>query len=425
VSSYHGDKAMTTLGDLLREAKRETGLGLGDLTVLSPQNDPFRIDTPTFHEAGRWFADQLERLDLYGKHLRGIHYALLGSTAMPNGAPYHNTAESWDWLQDVASKAGRWLGYVEFDAIRDQRNTAPVSRAMMGDRFEPTPILRVIPELYLPDDLTPRVELADFMPAQAYHLVFWGEKVSLDDVLGPLATTYNACLYLPTGESSDTMLAQMAREGAQDGRPMVVLVCADCDPAGYQMATSIGHKLRALKEALYASLDFKVVVPALTVEQVKELDLPSTPLKETERRASKWRAAYGVEQTEVDALATLRPDELRRIMRQAVRPYWDASLEDRARRVRDEWEATAQAAFEEQVDAEQMAALRTQAEEAVENLKARLADLDLATEDLEINWPSVDMPLATCTGDGPNLVSSDMPLTEAIRTLRARKRYTD
>jgi hypothetical protein len=114
------------LGDLLKAAKIETGLGLGELTVLSPQNDPYRIDTPTFHEAGKWFAAQLDRLGLHGKHPRGIHYALLGSTALPTGQPYANTAEHWEWLQDTAAKAGRWLGYVPFESIRDQRNAAPL-----------------------------------------------------------------------------------------------------------------------------------------------------------------------------------------------------------------------------------------------------------------------------------------------------------
>jgi hypothetical protein len=45
---------------------------------------------------------------------------------------------------------------------------------------------------------------------------------------------------------------------------------------------------------------------ALTVEQVRNLGLPSTPLKDTERRADRWRQAFGVGQTEIDALATDR-----------------------------------------------------------------------------------------------------------------------
>jgi hypothetical protein len=122
-------------------------------------------------------------------------------------------------------------------------------------------------------------------------------------------------------------------------------------------------------------------------------------------------------------LAPAAVDEFRRIMRRAVKPYWDPTLEDRARQARDRWEAEAQRTFERQVDADQLAALRTQAEEAVENLKARLADLSLATEDLAIDWPPIEFPAPSCAGVGPSLVYSDMPLAEAIRTLRARKRY--
>jgi hypothetical protein len=215
----------------------------------------------------------------------------------------------------------------------------------------------------------------------------------------------------------------MAINGVRDGRPMVVLVFADADPAGYQMATSIGHKLRAFRDSLHPDLDFRLVAPALTVEQVGSLGLPSTPLKATERRADRWRAAYGVEQTEIDALATLRPDELRRIVRSAAKPYWAPTLADRAREARRAWEVEAQAAFEAQVDADQMDALRVQAEAAVENLKARLADLDLATDGLDIDWPEYDPPEPECAGDGPSLVDSEMELTEAIQRLRARKRY--
>jgi hypothetical protein len=153
------------------------------------------------------------------------------------------------------------------------------------------------------------------------------------------------------------------------------------------------------------------------------LGLPSTPLKETEKRASGWKARYGVEQTEIDALATLRPDELRRIVRRAVAPYWDAGLEDRARRARNKWEAEAQRVFEAQIDPEQMARLRTQAEQAVDNLRASLAELNLATEGLLIDWPPALMPEPECRGDGPNLVNSDMSLPEAIATLRERKKY--
>jgi hypothetical protein len=42
---------MSTLGNLLREIKDDSNISLADLTVLSAENDPFRLNTPAFHEA--------------------------------------------------------------------------------------------------------------------------------------------------------------------------------------------------------------------------------------------------------------------------------------------------------------------------------------------------------------------------------------
>ena len=101
---------------------------------------------------------------------------------------------------------------------------------------------------------------------------------------------------------------------------MVVFTLADCDPAGNQMPVSIGRKLQALRDLLFPDLEFEVRPVALSVEQVRELGLPSAPLKPSERRGDRWRAAYGVEQTEIDALATLRPDVLKEILADAIWP---------------------------------------------------------------------------------------------------------
>ena len=77
---------------------------------------------------------------------------------------------------------------------------------------------------------------------------------------------------------------------------------------------------------------------ALTPDQVREYGLPSTPLKDTERRADKWTAATGVEQTEIDALAALQPDLLRQIADDAIAPFYDDTLDDRVRQAeRNGW----------------------------------------------------------------------------------------
>jgi hypothetical protein len=60
-------------------------------------------------------------------HLRGLHYMLMSDeVTKPNGLPYTNTDADWVWLQENAAKAARWLGYLPFAQIVDNRNTPPV-----------------------------------------------------------------------------------------------------------------------------------------------------------------------------------------------------------------------------------------------------------------------------------------------------------
>jgi hypothetical protein len=52
-------------------------------------------------------------------------------------------------------------------------------------------------------------------------------------------------------------------------------------------------------------------------------------LKATERRADKWTAAMGVQQTEIDALAALQPDVLTQMATDAIAPFFDSTLDAR------------------------------------------------------------------------------------------------
>jgi hypothetical protein len=132
------------------------------------------------------------------------------------------------------------------------------------------------------------------LPEHAFHFAIFGEKSSLEDVVLPIAEQFEADLYLPTGEISDTLVYQIAKEANDDGRPLVMFTLSDCDPAGHQMPVSIARKLQAFHDLFFPNLRFEVVRVALTPEQVEAEDLPSTPLKATEKRASRWRDAFGI-----------------------------------------------------------------------------------------------------------------------------------
>jgi len=414
----------------LESAIAEAGskVSMKDLTVLAPQNDPFRIDQPANHRDGAWLAVQAKELGLGERniHLRGLHYMLIGQTK-PDGKPYTNTDADWEWLSGRAGKAARWLGYLPFDQIVDQRNAAP--EVLLLKRPTVWPYLTVGLDIDLPDiaDIEPKIHVAGFEGVQPYKIVMVGEKSSLGEVLAPIAQRYEADLYLPTGCLSDTLIFQMAKIGAEDGRPMRVLYFADCDPAGWNMPIEVGRKLQAFQALRYPELRFEVHRVALTPDHVREYGLPSTPLKDTELRADRWRQAMGVQQTEIDSLASLRPDLLREIALKAIEPFYDATLNRRVDQARREWITAAQRVIDGTVDQGRLDRLRAEAEsrlaELVEQIETINDQMRLDVGDFDL--PPVEVPQSDL-GDAMQpkpLVDSEWSFGDQCRALIDSKAY--
>jgi hypothetical protein len=415
------------------EAAAADGYKLKDLTVLSTANDPFRVDTKSGRIDGEWFAKLLEVKFPDGRkiHLRGFHYAILGEPK-PDGTPYTNTHSDWAWLCRGAGKAARWLGYVPFDRIVDERNSAPVVRVFEG-RPNPHSWINIGEvELQVPSDLEPRIELFDYQDVQPFKLVLFGEKSSLEPVLGPIASSHEADLYLPTGDASDTMLYQLAKVGSEDGRPMVVFYFSDCDPDGWNMAVGVARKLQAFKVLEFPELTFQLCAVALTPDQVREHHLPVTPLKPNERtedRDRKWRDATGVEQTEIDALATLKPDVLEDIALKAIAPFYDFKLWHRVRQARDEWMEHAQKTLTDQLGVDWLERLRRETEAKVKELEG---EVEMLNDRLHFDAIRVELPdppeIPESEVDGSNakaqpLIDSDWDFVEATRRLILHKNY--
>ena len=315
-----------------------------ELTVLD--RDPYRLDTPANHRDAQWFARQIARFVPQDSsvHLRGLHYliASAGDAVRPDGRPYVNSDDDWVWLSEQSARAARWLGYVPFERILDARNEEAALFA--SGYFPPLATLIASDEIELPEvsDLMPSFH-APFQGRQHYRIVLITEKSSCAPILQPIAEMVGGESLPMTGETSDTRIAELAKRAAADGRPTVVLYFSDHDPSGWQMPISVSRKLQALRDLLYPGLDIQVRRAALTAEQANELDLPSTPLKETEKRAANWRDRTGREQTELDALIALHPAALRRFALEAIEPFFDATLSERASEAAEEWHDQANA----------------------------------------------------------------------------------
>jgi hypothetical protein len=330
---------------VIKASKQATGLGMGDLTVLANQNDPYRQDTPANHRVAQWFAAQVQRFvpGASTVHLRGLHYRIASGTVRKiDGLPYENSDADWVGLEEMA-KTARWLEYVPFERISDARNSEPMLFAS-GRWLRGESALSIRADADLID--APVLERAEAPSIrvgggrsheQPFQIVFFGEKSSLAPVLEPTARFVKGDILLPTGEASDTMIFGMVRRAAADGRPLAVLYFSDFDPSGWQMSISVARKVQALKDLRFPDLQAQVHHIGLTCPQAIALNLPSTPMKVGERRGNRWLEKWGREQTEIDAAIALAPTELDEIVRNAVKPFYDPSLERRARAVWSEW----------------------------------------------------------------------------------------
>ncbi len=400
-------------------AAAASGLPVTALAVLSSGSDPYLRDTVHGHRDGQWFADQVARFIAPDKkvHLRGLHY-LVSSAAdvrSPDGSPFVNDYECWKWLQGHASYAARWLGLVPFERIRDERNEPPRVISYAPSPLAGAGYLTADFGIELPQIGTLMPHLSGTSPVvpQPYRIILIGEKSSLADVLEPIAKEVAGELLLPSGEPSITMIAEMAARAAEDPRPAVVLYFCDFDPSGHQMAHSVARKLQALRTLRHPELKIELHQVALTIDQVRRLGLPSTPLKPTEKRADKWRAHHGHEQTEIDALAALHPGELRRIALEALAPFYDFTLAQRCDAEFQKWHSEAavqllthparvagekkiRTAFKG-VEKARAALIRTQ-RGALRALRGAIPRSEFTTPEVEIKAPSPS-PLFT-TSDG-------------------------
>ncbi len=355
MSEIVANEGQGLLDNIIRTAKRTSlvfgswgrKLNLDELTVL--QNDPYRLDTDTNRENGQWFADQVQGLldNRRSIHLRGLHYRIVsvGNVLMPSGQPYINNDYCWTFLSDNAAKAARWLSYVPFERIVDERNAPPELEFLQERTVGVSANITVGEALDLPDvgRLMPSWTCTGFEEEQRYRLIFIGEKVSLGEILRPVARNVDGELLLPTGEISDTLIYDLAKRAATDGRPTVVFYFSDFDPSGNQMPVSVSRKLQALRHLYFPALDIQVHHIGLTLDQVRQFDLPSTPLKPTDPRVEKWRQVMGHEQTEIDAMIALHPAALRQIAENAVAPFYDPTLAERTQDAEEAWEREANA----------------------------------------------------------------------------------
>lgn len=169
---------------------------------------------------------------------------------------------------------------------------------------------------------------------QDYAVECWVEKDALLGVVEaackPLDVPYFSCRGY-TSASEMWQAAQRIKDYIESERTPVVLHLGDHDPSGLDMSRDIEERLETFIRTDLGLDSIPLVFHriALNMEQIRELNPPPNPAKNTDTRFDDYRRKYGDESWELDAIP---PERIVSLIEEHVEPFID-----RAR-----WSQTAQ-----------------------------------------------------------------------------------
>ncbi len=149
----------------------------------------------------------------------------------------------------------------------------------------------------------------DYWMDSPVNVEVWCEKDAMQGVIAPVVLRdFGLNLYVSKGQSSASYLYEAAESIKEDGRPTVVYILSDFDPAGFRIAEKIEAGLR---EHLPEEQELTARRVAVSYEQVVEHGLVTREVKKTDTDAAAFMARYGDVSCELEAMP---PTTLRRLL---------------------------------------------------------------------------------------------------------------
>lgn len=305
--------------DYIKRTAGNNNCSIEDLIVLSPQNDPYYIGTPTERRHAEWIAEiVLQFLEERGRtktHDRAIHYYILSrNLRRPTGRNgwrvFRGDSNDFHWVMKAIQNA-RILGYIPWSCIEDKKNPELIKNASywQHDTLEdttltPEEIARTISKKFYP--FNPQLQ-------QAYHVEIWTEKTTINDILEPIGKLYSVNIQPFSGQSTSTKVFELVERISNIDKPVRILYISDYDSYGHNMPVSCARKIQWFLDNIDSEQDVKLEKILLTREQVEEYELPAAPDSRNK--------------VEIDALEVYHPGETERIVEAAVSRYVDLELE--------------------------------------------------------------------------------------------------
>lgn len=213
--------------------------------------------------------------------LRQLHYQFVARDL------YENTQQNYKKLGDILRNA-RMAGRIDWEELEDRGRRLA---GWGGGYSSPSAAVRSWSHGYSEDMWT----------TQSVMVEVWTEKDALSSIISDPAYEHSINYFASKGYPSITALKKAAdrfkRYGARD-KDVVVLFLSDHDPEGIDM-------LRNLRETMdiMGVTNLSVRRIGLTMEQIRELNPPSSIAKESSSRLAMYESETGTREAwELDAL---------------------------------------------------------------------------------------------------------------------------
>jgi hypothetical protein len=148
------------------------------------------------------------------------------------------------------------------------------------------------------------------------HPEVWLEKDAIAGTAYPVTSENNVPLMVTRGYCSETFAFEAIEQRGDDRRPYYVYYLGDFDRAGQDAAKSLKRKLE--KFGKEKGIEVHFVVLAVTLEQIRDLGLPTREPKRTTAADKAWPHDFACE------LDAIPPDTLRQIVREAIERHLPA-----------------------------------------------------------------------------------------------------
>ncbi len=217
-----------------------------------------------------------------------------------------NKQQEYKRLGDILND-GRLAGRIDWYAIEDR------TRSLGGNSHwkDPGQII----------DTCARSYMIDKWDGQSYRIEVWVEKDALEGVVGQAARKLDINYFSCRGYTSQTSMwdaGQRLKRYVSRGQKVIILHLGDHDPSGIDMSRDIEQRLKMFMEGEAWGLEFFRI--ALNPDQVRKYNPPPNPAKVTDSRYEGYRARFGEESWELDAL---EPKVITDLITRAVAKYRD------------------------------------------------------------------------------------------------------